>query len=120
MLRLYPRLTGLALALLVIAGVLGISEVQYGDIVVFLFTAAIFSYVGFGQWRGGEIRAVVGGIGLVHLLIWGGSAGALFLFGFSDDPSFKDYLVRMELALVSVLCARVLPCEDDPTPPASS
>lgn len=120
MLRLYARLTGLALTLLVIAGMLGIWDAQYGDIVVCFFTAAVFSYVGFGRWSAEEIRAVVGGMALVHLLIWGGSAGVLFLLGFSDDPSFKDYLVRMELALISVLCARVLPCEDDPAPPAPS
>lgn len=121
MLRVYARLTGAALALLGMAGLLGIWDAMYGDIVLYFFTAAVFLYVGFRRWTSRELRGVVGGMGLVLLLIGGSIVGIQFVLGLPFEDTFvKDNFVRIGLGLLSILCAILLPCKDDPTPPASS
>jgi hypothetical protein len=68
-----------------------------------------------------ERRGVIGGIGLVHLLIGGSIVSVLFVFGLSLEETFiKNNFMRIVLGLLSILCAILLPCEDDPTTPASS
>lgn len=93
---------------------LGVWDADYGVILICFFTAVVFLYVTSGRWRGGEIRAVVGGVGVLLLLSGGFEAAALFTLGspWKDFASMGGF-VFAGVGILSVLGARFLPCEDD-------
>jgi hypothetical protein len=114
LLRTYARLVAMVLAVAALAGALGWVALGKGA-PLYLFTAIVFAYAG-SRWRDAEFtRAVVGSFGTFYL------ASGLILavvFGGLEFPFGSGaYAMALGLAIVggmSTVCARVLPCEDDP------
>ena len=113
MLRLYARIAGATIAFFAIAGWFGVWDAHYGAILICCFTAVVFLYVTSRRWRGAEIRAVVGGVGVLHLLAGGFIVAALFMVGSSwEDLLSMGSFVYVGVGILSVLGASFLPCED--------
>ena len=117
MLRIYTRVAGVVLTVLGLAGLLGMWGSHPARAVAYFFASAVFLFVGFGRWRGEEIRGFVGGLGVLYALIGGFTVGALYVFG-GDlpvyDPLSEEGLMLALIGLLSTTCAAFLPCEEDP------
>lgn len=74
MLRWYSRIVGVVLALLGLAGLLGMEGFDLGDKLLFLATAPIFWYASLQSLGPAQIRSIVGGMGVLY-----GSLGAFVL-----------------------------------------
>src|SRR5919202_5684949 len=109
MLRTYARVVGIGLALWGIAALLGVWGQSPLRIVLFLGSALIFLYAGFGRVNAMELRIIVGGIGILYLV----SAGLLLVIwawvSTPDDPEMPKILLRGMIGILSLLCARFLP-----------
>ena len=112
MLRTYARVVGIGLALWGIAALLGVWGQSPLRIVLFLGSALIFLYAGFGRVNAMELRVIVGGIGILYLV----SAGLLLVVwawvSTPDDPEMPKILLRGMIGILSLLCARFLPQGD--------
>ena len=112
MLRMYSRIVGVALALWAIAALLGVWGQSTGRIVLFLGTSLIFLYAGFARVNAKDLRAIVGGMGILYLV----SAGFLIVvwgwLSMPDDPEVPKILLRGTIGILSLLCARFLPQSD--------
>ena len=113
MLRTYARVVGIGLALWGIAALLGVWGQSPLRIVLFLGSALIFLYAGFGPVNANELRIIVSGMGILYLV----SAGLLVLvwawFSTSDDPEVPKILLRGTIGIASLLCAKFLPQRDE-------
>ena len=98
------------LAVVGVAGVLGVLSVSAGDALLYLITGVTFFYVGLRGWPPREIRLIVGGIGALYVLS-GGLATVLLLA--LDPPLETSDLVRLALGVLCVLGAGALRHEDD-------
>ncbi|MDQ3965223.1 MAG: hypothetical protein M3246_02030 [Actinomycetota bacterium] len=119
MLRTYARVAGIVLFVLGAGGLVGIWDVTpvgriaYMDDVLYLFTAAIFLYVGFARTSPEEIRYVAGGMGLLYLLSSGLLAAALLFFGlYSGAYELAYALIHAAFGILSILAAGFLDRED--------
>ena len=97
-----------------IAALLGVWELSPGRIVLFLGTAIIFLYAGFGPVNARELRTIVGGMGILYLI----STGLLVLvwawFSTSNaPPETPNILIRGTIGMASLLCAKFLPQRDE-------
>lgn len=99
------------LAVVGVAGVLGVPGVSAGDALLYLITGVTFFYVGFRGWPSQQIRLIVGGIGALYVFS-GGLATALLLA--LDPPLETSDLVRLVLGTLCVLGAGALRHEDAP------
>ena len=98
------------LAVVGVAGVLGMLSVSAGDALLYLVTGVAFSYVGFRGWPTQEIRLIVGGIGALYAFS-GGFATALLL---AFDPLVETSdVVRVAVGTLCVLSAGALQHHDD-------
>ncbi len=81
-------------------------------IILFLGTSVIFLYAGFGRVSAEDLRAIVGGMGILYLV----SAGFLIVvwgwLSMPDDPEVPKILLRGTIGILSLLCARFLPQSD--------
>lgn len=112
MLRRYSRIVGAGFALWAIAALVGVGGQQLSlRIVLFLGTALIFLYTGFGRVNTTEMRTIIGGMGILYLV----SAGFLIIvwawMSTPDDPEMPNILLRGTMGILSLLCARFLPQE---------
>lgn len=113
--RTYARLVAVVLILASAAGLFEWLALGQGSVILYLFTAGVFAYAG-GRWcDAGFTRAVVGSFGKFYLASGLVVAVLFVVLGFP----FKGggYAEALGLAIVggaSIVCSRVLPCEDDP------
>ena len=115
LLRTYARIVAAALVLASLAGLFGWSAFGKGSAILYLFTAGVFAYAGGRRWDAGFTRAVVGDFGKFYLASGLVLAALFVVLGFSFGGG--AYAEAFGLAIVggmSAVCARVLPCEDDP------
>lgn len=118
LLRTYARGAALALGLAAMAGFLGAPVPGVAYALLCLGTGSIFAYVGFGERDASLTRAVVGGLGTLHL-VSGVALAVLFVaLGFPfERHGYAHTLGLMAFGGLCVACARSLPCDDSPAGP---
>jgi hypothetical protein len=115
LLRTYARGAAVLFVLAAFAGFSGVSMLGGGAPLLYLFTAAIFAYAGSRSADAALRRSVVGGFGTLYLFAGVLLAAAFVALGFPFEG--RGYVETLGLAAfggASSVCARVLPCEDDP------
>lgn len=113
MLHAYARIVGTGLALWAIAGLFGVWGQSPLRSVLFLGTALIFLYAGFGRVDTMELRTIVGGMGILYLLSTAFLLVVWAWFNTSDNPETAKILLRGTIGIVSLLCAKFLPQRDE-------
>ena len=118
-LRTYARVFGAVLILWGIAGEVGLlgGQEHLGDAALYVISGAILLYAGSARsLSSGGSRSIVFGIGLLNLLAGGLALGGLLLvLGESlGSVDLREVLIRVAVGALSVLCAGLLPCKDDP------
>ncbi len=93
-----------------LAGLVGLFELGAGDVVLYLFTGAVFSYVGFAKLSSEATRSLVGGIGILYLLC--GMLVIAVSFAF-DLPVEGGDVMWVVLGILNVLGAMFLRWEGD-------
>ena len=117
-LRTYARVFGAVLILWGIAGEVGLRGREHlGDAALYVISGAILLYAGSSRSLSSRgSRSIIFGIGLLNLLVGGLAPGGLLLvLGESlGSAQLWEVLMRVVVGALSVLCASLLPCEDDP------
>lgn len=110
MLRWVTRLGGIGFAVSGAAGLLGLLDVSAGDAALYLLTGLVFSYVSFGRWACETIRDTIASLGALYLF-----SGALVIVGlYALELSIEtNDVMRIALGIISVVCARFLPGQDN-------
>ena len=116
MLRIYAQLLAVVLALSGMAALVIFRGVGLGVGIFYLCSAAIFVWVGFSRRDCTVIRSVVAGTGVLFLLLGLLVALTLSILGFPfGGRGWEAGLVHAALGALTMVCAVVLPCDDDPT-----
>jgi hypothetical protein len=117
MLRFYARLLAVVLALSGVAAlVVLIRGVGLGVGIFYLSSAAIFAWVGFWRRDCAILRGVVGGMGVLFLLLGLLVALTMSILGFPfEGRGWEAGLMQAALGGLTMVCAVVLPCDDEPT-----
>jgi hypothetical protein len=117
MLRIYARLLAIVLALGGIAAlVVLIRGVGLGVGIFYLSSAAIFAWVGFSRRDSAIVRGAVGGMGVLFLLSGLLVALTFGILGFPfEGRGWEAGLVQAALGGLTMACAVLLPCDDEPT-----
>ena len=117
MLLIYTRLLAIALTLSGIAAfVILIRGVGLGVGIFYLCSAAIFAWVGFSRRDCAIVRSVVAGIGVLFLLSGLLVALIMSILGFPFEGRYWEAgLVQAAVGGLTMVCAAVLPCDDEPT-----
>ncbi len=106
--RAYARVVGVGLILLGIAGLVSVVGLNPPANIFHLGVGGIFAYVGFLQRDVLVIRALVGGLGLLLLLVKGVVIVAPLLWG--EAPLLAPVEITcLVVGILSVLAARYLP-----------
>src|SRR5918997_19680 len=114
MLRVYTRVLAVALALIGIAALAGISEGGPGAGVLYLISSGIVTYAGSSGRDPGVVRTVVGGVGLLFLLSGLSLAVLVGALGFPYEGRYWEAgLWHACLGALSMSCAALLPCADE-------
>ncbi len=116
MLRLYARTMAVLLTLSSIVFLVRVAGMGLGVGIFHLSSAAIFAYVGFSRRNSAIVRSVVGGMGV--LFLFSGLLVALIVsfLGFPfEGRGWEAGLVQAALGGLTMACAVVLPCDDEPT-----
>lgn len=117
MLRWYTRIIGVVLALLGLAGLLGMKGFDFGHSLLFVGTALIFLYASSRSMASTHIRSILGGMGVIC-----GTFGVFVIVVSFDLGAYSEIrgligdLVYIALGVVCVCGALFLPCEDDEPP----
>ena len=81
-----------------------------------LSSAAILAYVGFSRRNSAIVRSVVGGLGVLFLLSGLLVALIVSFLGFPlEGRGWEAGLVQAALGGLTMACAVILPCDDEPT-----
>jgi hypothetical protein len=116
MLRIYSRLLAVVLAMSGIAALVLIRSVGLGVGIFHLSSAAIFAYGGFSRRDSAIIRGVVGTMGVLLLLSGLLVALTMSFLGFPfEGRGWEAGLVQAALGGLTMACAVLLPCDDEPT-----
>jgi hypothetical protein len=116
MLRFYARALAVVLALSGIAFLVRAAGVGLGVGILHLSSAAIFAYVGFSRRNSAIIRGLVAGLGVLLLLSGLVVALTVSFLGFPfEGRGWEAGLVQAALGGLTMACAVVLPCDDEPT-----
>lgn len=114
--RTYARLVAVVLVVASVAGSFGWLSLGKGLALLCLFTAGVFAYASGRRGDAGFTREVVGSFGKFYL-VSGLFLAVLFVvlkFPF-EGGAYVEAFGLAALGGLSTVCARVLPCEDDPT-----
>ena len=117
MLRIYVRLVAILLALSGM-GALVVLIRGVGLIVgiFYLSSTAIFAWIGFSRRDCAIVRGVVGAMGVLFLVSGLLVALTMGVLGFPfQGKVWEAGLVQAALGGLTMACAAVLPCEDEPT-----
>lgn len=115
LLRTYARGAAVLLALVALAGFLGIPALGGGVALLCLGTAGIFAYVGYWQRDVAVVQAAVGGLGVLYLVV--GVILAILLVALEFPFEGTGYVETLGVAAfggISTVCSQVLPCEEEP------
>lgn len=112
MVRRYAQYMGIAIVLVGVAGLLlgdqallGQLNIDLAEDLVHLITGGLMAYVGF-RADTGVVRAVVGGLGGLYLLVFLLGLVAPDLFGLLPHGyHFLDYLIHLALGVLGVAVA---------------
>ncbi len=116
MVRIYARLVAIVLVLSGTAALALIQGVGLGVGIFHLSSAAIFAWVGFSRRDSAIVRGVVAGMGLLFLLSGLLVALTMSALGFPFEGRYWEAgLVQAALGGLSMACAVLLPCDDEPT-----
>jgi hypothetical protein len=116
MLRIYARLLAVVLTLSGMATLVIFRGVELGVGIFYLCSAAIFAWVGFSRRDCTVVRSVVAGTGALFLLLGLLVALTMSILGFPfEGRVWEAGLVHAALGALTMVCAVVLPCEDEPT-----
>ena len=117
MLRIYARLFAVVLALSGIAAfVILIRGVGLGVGIFYLCSAAIFAWVGFSRRDCPIVRGVVAGMGVLFLLLGLLVALTMSILGYPFEGRYWEAgLVQAAVGGLTMVCAVVLPCDEEPT-----
>jgi hypothetical protein len=116
MVRIYARLVAIVLVLSGTAALALIQSVGLGMGIFYLCSAAIFAWVGFSRRDSAIVRGVVAGMGLLFLLSGLLVALTMSALGFPFEGRYWEAgLVQAALGGLSMVCAVLLPCDDEPT-----
>lgn len=116
MLRIYARLLAIVLVLSGTAALALIRGVGLGVGIFHLSSAAIFASVGFSRRDSAIIRGVVGTMGVLFLLSGLLVAFSMSVLGFPFEGRYWEAgLVQAALGGLTMACAVLLPCDDEPT-----
>jgi hypothetical protein len=115
MLRFYARALAVLLTLSSIVFFVRVAGIGLGVGIFHLSSAAIFAYVGFSRRNSAIIRGVVGGLGVLFLLSGLLVALTVSFLGFPFEGRGWAGLVQAALGGLTMACAVVLPCDDEPT-----
>jgi hypothetical protein len=118
MLRIYARLLAIVLVLSATAALAFIRGVGLGVGIFHLSSAAIFVWVGFSRRDSTIVRGVVAGMGVLFLLLGLLVALTMSILGFPFEGRYWEAgLVQAALGGLTMACAVLLPCDDEPTIP---
>ncbi len=113
MLRLYARIVGLVLILLGVAGLVGAVGVSAAASFYHAGVGILFVYLGFWQRDASVVRAMVGGMGVILLLVKGVTMSAPLLWG--EGPLLGPIeMTCLVVGVFSILAAKYLR-DDVPT-----
>jgi hypothetical protein len=116
MLRIYARLLAIVLLLSATAALALIRGVGLGVGIFHLSSAAIFAWVGFSRRDSAIVRGVVAGMGMFFLLLGLLVALIMSVLGFPFEGRYWEAgLVQAALGGLTMACAVLLPCDDEPT-----
>jgi hypothetical protein len=116
MLRIYARLLAEVLVLGGIAALALIRGVGLGMGMFYLSSAAIFAWIGFSRRDSAIIRGVVGTMGVLFLLSGLLVALTVSVLGFPFEGRYWEVgLMQAAVGGLSMACAVLLPCDDEPT-----
>ena len=116
MLRTYARLLAIVLVLSGTAALALIRGVGLGVGIFYLCSAAIFAWVGFPRRDSAIVRGVVAGMGVLFLLLGLLLALTMSVLGFPFEGRYWEAgLVQAALGGLTMACAVLLPCDDEPT-----
>jgi hypothetical protein len=115
MLRIYARILAVVLALAGLGALESHLRVGRSISILYLSLAALLGYVAFAQRNSDIVRSVVGGIGLFFLLTGLLVALTMSVLGFPyEGKGWEAGLVHAALGGLTMACAVLLPCEDEP------
>jgi hypothetical protein len=116
MLRIYARLVAIVL---VLSGTAALALIQGVGLAVGIFhlsSAAIFAWAGFSRRDSAIVRGVVAGMGVLFLLSGLLVALTMSALGFPFEGRYWEAgLVQAALGGLTMACAVLLPCDDEPT-----
>ena len=116
MLRFYARALAVLLILSSIVFLVRVAGMGLGVGIFHLSSAAIFAYVGFSRRNSAIVRGVVGGLGVLFLLSGLLVALIVSFLGFPfEGRGWEAGLVQAALGGLTMACAVLLPCDDEPT-----
>jgi hypothetical protein len=116
MLRIYARLLAIVLVLSGMAALALIQGVGLGVGIFHLSSEAIFASVGFSRRDSAIVRGVVAGMGVLFLLLGLLLALTMSVLGFPFEGRYWEAgLVQAALGGLTMACAVLLPCDDEPT-----
>jgi len=115
MLRFYARALAVVLTVSGIVFLVRVTGAGLGVGIFHLSSAAILAYVGFSRRNSTIIRSVVGGLGVLFLISGLLVALIMSFLGFPfEGRGWEAGLVQAALGGLTMACAVVLPCDDDP------
>jgi hypothetical protein len=116
MLRIYARLLAIVLVLSATAALALLRGVGLGVGIFHLSSAAIFAWAGFSRRGSAIIRGVVGAMGVLFLLLGLLVALTMSILGFPFQGRYWEVgLMQAALGGLTMACAVLLPCDDEPT-----
>jgi len=122
MLRWYSRIVGVGLALLGLAGLLGIQAMEsfdIGDKLLFVATSPILLYASQRSMSPEQIRSVLGGLGIIYGAFGAFAILASFALGaYSETRELIGDLVHIAVGVVCFCGALFLPCDEEEPPGA--
>jgi hypothetical protein len=114
-LRTYARIVAVVLVLASVAGLFGWLALGKGSALLYIFTAGVFAYAGGHQRDAGLVRAVVGSFGGFYLASCLVLALVFVVLGVPlEGGAYAEAFGLAAVGGMSAVCARVLPCDDDP------
>ena len=117
MIRLYAKVVGVTVILIGVAGLalgdkslLGVLNIDLAEDGIHLLTGGLLAYAGFAARSLRVVRAIVGGIGIVYLIVGIVAFSQPMLFGLipSGYETVLDNLIHLTLGVLGIFVGFVL------------
>ena len=114
MLRTYARLLAAALVTMAVFAATRMPNEGLGASALYVGSAAVFAYAGFRRGEAAVARSVVATMGSLWLVSGLLLAVAMGVLGFPFEGKYWEVgLAHAALGGVTMVCAALLPCDDD-------